>query len=761
MSDLFGQSSRRILIVHQDESVAAQIGDLIERCGMSWEHLDRGAPDNDLLSSGTWDAVFVTEVVFTGAKENGNLDIRQFLPVETVIVGIVESHLVDSPTMLGAGVDLILYTPLVLADVERALSFVEAIDCESREQSRDRLRKMNALHELAVASGQLSGSPHWISRLVEAGARVLEVDGLAMWSLDEQRGMLHCIAYHGLPEHYVREAEERSPNLVRVYTRIPQEISTHWLTPEDAGHQFALRAAEAAREVGIERVSWLPVRDSNRLYGHLSFYYMSEESASTYDLVLADAFSSIVAAWLGNFWLQSEIRRTNRLYRENVESSPDGVVVCHLDGTIERTNEAVEHITGYDRYELIDSTIFEWFVNPDDLPWQEWIHRPLDAPPEPVQVWLSRKEGERRRVSCYARRVQFPDPRTLMETETRIQIILQDITSQARRLVELELFHDLTRLISSRGSIEDAYELVVNRLYDYLNYRLVAIGHVVGRQRMYLRAYRTHMEGIEIPKSLDVGEGITGLAVRENRSVLVQDVSQSEEYYGIDDEILSEMATVIRRDGEPVGILDVMTDATQPLDEGDLQLIESIASHLGLLIEQVTVQERLERQALTDPLTGMANRRAFMQHLNALVANPESPQSSLLLVELDHFKSVNDRFGHLFGDEMLKQVAKRLHTKLRDGDLLSRYGGDEIAIIFRDISPAETREIANCLRDVIDNEPFTHNGTTVTLTVSIGIALFPYHGRTTDELIGEADRAMYLAKLEGRNSVQGDLPIAE
>lgn len=755
------ESRSTVLIIHPEHDRAASVGQLVERAGLSWVHLTDlpdappSAGDDGLV------VVVIFESLFQQCQSGLYHDLRQLFSDRMVLVGLIDASPVNSTTLFGAGVDLILYEPLVLADIERARAFAEAVLNESRDQARDRLRKMTALHELAVASGHRTGSPGWLERLIDAGSQILGPDALAMWSLDSNRDSIRCAASIGVSDEYIAAAEKQSPMLLDVYEDVSRELSTHWLTGDEKSDRFRLVAAEAARDMGVKRVAWLPVRDSQRLYGHLSFYFMSEENFERYDLVLADAFSSIVAAALSTFWLQSEIRRTNRLYREHVESSPDGFVVCHFDGSVERTNPAVESITGRDQYELIGKSFFDWFLHPDDLPWSEWVSLDAESHPPPVEVWLTRKNGERRRVSCYARAVSFTDPQRIDETEHRIQVVIQDVTVSARRIIELELFHDLTRLISDRGSIEEAYELVVSRLHDYLNYRLVSISEVIDGTRLRIQAYRTNMQTLMIPPLLDVSMGLCGKAIREDRSILVTDVNESKEYFPIDDYVTSELVTVIRSAGEPIGLIDVQSDASQPLDEGDLQLASSIAAHLGLLIEQVTIQERLERQAMTDPLTGMANRRAFMRHLQEMVRDADSTSAALLLVELDHFKSVNDRYGHLFGDEMLKQVAGRLRTVLRDRDILARYGGDEIAMIFHNVNARQSVEIAERLRLSVADHPFVFDGQTADLTVSIGIAMYPYHGSTPDELIGEADRAMYVAKLNGRNSVNWELPLSD
>ncbi|HEY2037845.1 MAG TPA: diguanylate cyclase, partial [Steroidobacteraceae bacterium] len=183
------------------------------------------------------------------------------------------------------------------------------------------------------------------------------------------------------------------------------------------------------------------------------------------------------------------------------------------------------------------------------------------------------------------------------------------------------------------------------------------------------------------------------------------------------------------------------------------------ASILADITEQVRLREDLRIHAETDALTGIANRRRFLDSLTATCENAVTTRSSLslLLLDLDHFKSINDRFGHPTGDAVLASIAGRLHTCLRTGDLLARYGGEEFSVL---LPAADTGAALLCAERVlaaVSTHPVTVDGQHLPVTASIGLVTWNEQdgGARPDAtlLLKQADLALYRAKAEGRNRV--------
>ena len=170
------------------------------------------------------------------------------------------------------------------------------------------------------------------------------------------------------------------------------------------------------------------------------------------------------------------------------------------------------------------------------------------------------------------------------------------------------------------------------------------------------------------------------------------------------------------------------------------------------LRDHVEARSRMAHLAHHDELTGLPNRTAFAERAAALLSLSRSERAgaALMFIDLDHFKRINDSLGHLAGDELLKTVARRITGALRSGDLVSRFGGDEFLVLLGGgPPPAVVAQLAEQLLAAVA-APVEVDGEWMSVTPSIGVALYPEHGRTAEELVKHADTAMYEAKARGR-----------
>jgi len=157
----------------------------------------------------------------------------------------------------------------------------------------------------------------------------------------------------------------------------------------------------------------------------------------------------------------------------------------------------------------------------------------------------------------------------------------------------------------------------------------------------------------------------------------------------------------------------------------------------------------------TDDLTGLYNTRGFAIAANRLFgqATRYERAASVLMVDSDHLKSVNDALGHDAGNRLLRHIANAVQAELRASDVPARYGGDEFIVLLPETPPKGALDVAERIRSSIAARPLAIDGHQITATVSIGVACFPEDGRTLDALAARADRALYQAKQEGRNKV--------
>ncbi|MCZ6623093.1 MAG: diguanylate cyclase [Deltaproteobacteria bacterium] len=170
-------------------------------------------------------------------------------------------------------------------------------------------------------------------------------------------------------------------------------------------------------------------------------------------------------------------------------------------------------------------------------------------------------------------------------------------------------------------------------------------------------------------------------------------------------------------------------------------IAQAFARHAATAIDQA----RLKREAIHDPLTNLYNRRHFRERLKEEISRTDRNKhiTAILLCDLDRFRAINDTHGHQFGDDVLKVVAKRIQESTRGTDLVFRWGGDEIAVILSNSSREAALIVAGRIREGVRK---TGETAQVDIDVSIGVALYPEHGRNEDELIRIADRALYIAK---------------
>ncbi len=203
-------------------------------------------------------------------------------------------------------------------------------------------------------------------------------------------------------------------------------------------------------------------------------------------------------------------------------------------------------------------------------------------------------------------------------------------------------------------------------------------------------------------------------------------------------------------------IIGAMTVAAKQADMFTLtcrEMLELVATQVVVKIQLANSHEQINRMATTDTLTGIANRRAYQCGFEAMLDRARRRPGSLYLIlcDIDHFKRINDRFGHPFGDVVLQQIAKLFVCVVRTNDLAARIGGEEFAILLEDSDREGAWKVAERLRALVSDLELQFGTTAVPVTISLGIAAFPQDAESIEKLVSYADQALYQAKAEGRN----------
>jgi diguanylate cyclase (GGDEF)-like protein len=254
--------------------------------------------------------------------------------------------------------------------------------------------------------------------------------------------------------------------------------------------------------------------------------------------------------------------------------------------------------------------------------------------------------------------------------------------------------------------------------------------------------------------SFRVGEGIAGWVAQHGQPVLLDDVTGDPRYKVLSDSenrIRSLACVPLDCRSVRVGVVTITSSRIAAFDQGDLELLAFLAKTMALDIENV----RLRRVSVTDPLTGAYNREFLQEHLpqELEMATRRGEPMAIAMVDVDHFKSVNDRLGHAAGDLVLAEVATRLRGMIRGDDRLVRYGGEEFVVILPRADAATAAEIGERMRMRLEEAPVVVEDEPIEVRISVGVAEL----RSDDQpstLIRRADTALYAAKGRGRNRVE-------
>jgi diguanylate cyclase (GGDEF)-like protein/PAS domain S-box-containing protein len=424
-----------------------------------------------------------------------------------------------------------------------------------------------------------------------------------------------------------------------------------------------------------------------------------------------------------------ELERTQSEIRRLLDDLPDAVMGLNDSGMIESANQRAALLTGRTIDELVGRAFLEMIGDDDrDSVTERWhFDQPFPIAPDDtddptgplggrVVFELVDTEGEPHLVEASLHR-----PAVSGEQGGGLVVVLRDVTDRARTTVALEqarrrfqqAFHSaptgmaLVRLDDSR--IVDANQSLADMLGRSLS-SLIGVGIREITHPDDLRAVATHRARLEL--------GIADTYLLDQR--------------------------YLRSDGD---FMWARTRVSVTEDDG----VALAITHIEDVTEQRLAAEQLTHAATHDGLTELPNRAALVARLDELLALAEVGQVSVLFIDLDNFKVVNDSLGHGVGDELLRQVAGRLRHVMRDGDRLARFGGDEF-VVFVDggIDPAV---VAERLRHAVQ-EPVVVDGHELVVTASIGFAVNSGADLTADDLLRDADAAMYRAKAAGRDRVE-------
>src|SRR3989338_5943605 len=314
--------------------------------------------------------------------------------------------------------------------------------------------------------------------------------------------------------------------------------------------------------------------------------------------------------------------------------------------------------------------------------------------------------------------------------------------SLKERFFELYLLYTLSKNLNLSLQLNSLFDKTINLLKDSLKIEDFCF-MLIDEECNELKIWKANGNTYEAAKDVTfkIGEGVSGIVAQTGESILIQDVSKDERflyYKGKLSDIGSFMSIPLRlSEGKIIGVLNIHKRVINAFHENDKILFNAIAHNVANAIERAKIYEKVQKESMFDYLTRLHTRKYFIESSHREHSKAERYRGifSIIMVDIDHFKYFNDTYGHLLGDEALKKAAFLLKSNVRQGDVVSRYGGEEFAMLL----PGTDKDGATLSAEKI--------------TITVGVASYPEDGKTVEEIIAMADKFLYIGKEIGRNRV--------
>ena len=319
--------------------------------------------------------------------------------------------------------------------------------------------------------------------------------------------------------------------------------------------------------------------------------------------------------------------------------------------------------------------------------------------------------------------------------------------SEAQR--EVFALHEIAQTIGSSLNLSDTVTLVANKLRAIVPFDTCVIFLVDDRSG---KAVAMHSVGEESEmfsrRRVNIGEGITGWVIANSRSMC--NANPDLDMVGMPDEVVKRfrgilVSPLVREDGA-FGAIALYSQSRTSYSSEHVRLLESVCQHASSALNNALTHEKTRESALIDPLTELPNARGFYMMLEQRIAECQRMKHeslSVICMDIDDFKIINDKYGHSTGDRLLASVAGVVRHELRQMDILTRYAGDEFVAIMPMASGKMAESIADRIRNAVEEQLFSvRTGTLIGLGVSLGVGCFPDDGETSEELLTAAARRM-------------------
>jgi diguanylate cyclase (GGDEF) domain len=335
-------------------------------------------------------------------------------------------------------------------------------------------------------------------------------------------------------------------------------------------------------------------------------------------------------------------------------------------------------------------------------------------------------------------------------------------TALNKQIQELEIFHGVAKALTSSLDLDSILQTIMEKMAEYFrpdNWSLLMVDEE--KDELYFAiAIGNAAETLKNVR-LKVGEGIAGWVAKHGERLVVPDVMSDPRFAKRIDEMTewqtrSIICIPLRSKHRISGVIQLVNVDMNGFGDAELFFLQSLCDYAAIAIENAKSVERIQELTITDDCTGLFNARHLYKTLESEVYRSSrfGYEFSVLFIDLDHFKQVNDTHGHLIGSKLLAEIGYLIKAQLRLIDFAFRYGGDEFVVLLPQTSKEAALVVARRLRDSLRASVFCkEENLNLNVRASMGMATYPHDAKTPHEIIRQADEMMYLVKNTTRDNI--------
>ncbi|HUK86453.1 MAG TPA: sensor domain-containing diguanylate cyclase [Terriglobales bacterium] len=335
-------------------------------------------------------------------------------------------------------------------------------------------------------------------------------------------------------------------------------------------------------------------------------------------------------------------------------------------------------------------------------------------------------------------------------------------TDKKRQLQELGIFHDVAKALTSTLNLDSVLQTIMDKMAEYFRpdtWSLLMVDEA--KDELYFAIAVGDAADTLKTLRLKMGEGIAGWVAKHGEALIVPDVYTDPRFAKrVDDMTKWKTRSIIciplRAKHRVLGVIQLINCVIESFSDNDMLLLQALCDYAAIAVDNARAVEKIQELTITDDVTGLYNARHLYKTLEAEVYRSArfGYEFSVVFIDLDHFKHVNDTYGHLVGSKLLAEIGYMIKTHLRLIDYAFRYGGDEFVILLPQTPKDSAQVVAKRLLDVFRQCKFLRDDSlNINVRASMGIAAYPEDAKSAHEIIRQADEMMYTVKNTTRDNI--------